>query len=175
MSSRASLMKAAALAALFVGCGADAAHPMNATGGGAASVDPGNGASAGTAGVAAAVSSAGANTNAGAGGTTLGSGGSSATGGAGGSPGKAGSGVQGGGGAKADAGGTGGDSGGPAVAYDPCPPKGTPCAIMPLGDSITAGAFSSNMSSYRGPLFHLALTHGQSIKQSKGSRCCGSS
>jgi lysophospholipase L1-like esterase len=34
---------------------------------------------------------------------------------------------------------------------------------MPLGDSITAGAYSSNMSSYRGPLFHLALTHGQSI------------
>src|SRR3954468_6544737 len=28
------------------------------------------------------------------------------------------------------------------VAYDPCPPKGTPCVALPLGDSITQGAGS---------------------------------
>jgi lysophospholipase L1-like esterase len=39
--------------------------------------------------------------------------------------------------------------------YDPCPPKGTPCRIMPMGDSITRR--------YRPELFHQALAHGQSI------------
>src|SRR5436190_12856238 len=40
--------------------------------------------------------------------------------------------------------------------YDPCPAAGTPCAVMPLGDSITEGAGSSG-GGYRPPLFHLAL------------------
>ncbi len=39
--------------------------------------------------------------------------------------------------------------------YDPCPPKGTPCRLMPMGDSITRR--------YRPELFHQALAHGQSI------------
>jgi len=41
-----------------------------------------------------------------------------------------------------------------ASLYNPCPPAGTPCAVMPLGDSITDGAGSSG-GGYRVPLFHL--------------------
>jgi lysophospholipase L1-like esterase len=48
------------------------------------------------------------------------------------------------------------------TAYDPCPPAGTPCAIMPLGDSITEGVGSSG-GGYRVPLFHLANQKGKSI------------
>src|SRR5262245_29826960 len=33
---------------------------------------------------------------------------------------------------------------GSVSAYDPCPTAGTPCLIMPLGDSITAGLFSTD-------------------------------
>jgi lysophospholipase L1-like esterase len=42
-----------------------------------------------------------------------------------------------------------------ASLYDPCPPKGTPCRVMPMGDSITRR--------YRPELFHQTLLHGQSI------------
>jgi hypothetical protein len=42
-----------------------------------------------------------------------------------------------------------------ASKYDPCPPKGMPCRVMPMGDSITRR--------YRPELFHQALAHGQSI------------
>jgi lysophospholipase L1-like esterase len=80
------------------------------------------------------------------------------------------------GGAGVDGGGTGGsDDGsvdsrlvdgapaeGEAGVYDPCPPKGTPCSIMALGDSITAGVGGSG-GSYRPWLFHLALSHEQTI------------
>jgi lysophospholipase L1-like esterase len=61
------------------------------------------------------------------------------------------------------------DAGGDAVivgdggAYNPCPPKGMPCVILPVGDSVTAGEGSSDGGSYRAPLFHLANTHSQSI------------
>jgi lysophospholipase L1-like esterase len=42
--------------------------------------------------------------------------------------------------------------------YDPCPPKGTACAIMPLGDSITDGTAGSSIGGgYRVSLFHRAL------------------
>lgn len=120
-----------------------------------ASMTPGAGGGAGT----SQVSSGGA----------AGSGGSptAGPGGTGGSGGKAGS--TGAGGSR-DAGLGGGDGGevssgsdGGSLSYNPCPPKGTACAIMPLGDSITAGAYSSNMSSYRGPLFVLARAHAQTI------------
>jgi lysophospholipase L1-like esterase len=49
------------------------------------------------------------------------------------------------------------------AAYNPCPAKGTPCAVLALGDSITAGTGSSTGGSYRAPLFHLALSHQQNI------------
>src|SRR4051812_9091311 len=51
------------------------------------------------------------------------------------------------------------------VAYDPCPPKGTPCVALPLGDSITQGAGSpAPGGGYRVELFHQAVSHGQSVK-----------
>jgi lysophospholipase L1-like esterase len=48
-----------------------------------------------------------------------------------------------------------GDAFSDASLYDVCPPKGTPCRIMPMGDSITRR--------YRPELFHQALAHGQTI------------
>jgi len=49
------------------------------------------------------------------------------------------------------------------ASYDPCPPAGTPCKIMPLGDSITAGAGSTRNGSYRVELFRRALQARQRI------------
>jgi lysophospholipase L1-like esterase len=51
-----------------------------------------------------------------------------------------------------------------STAYNPCPPAGTPCAIMPLGDSITDGVGSSGAGGgYRVRLFHLANQNGRAI------------
>jgi hypothetical protein len=50
-----------------------------------------------------------------------------------------------------------------AAPYDPCPPKGMPCVILPVGDSITQGAGSPDGGSYRSPLFHLAHMNLQTI------------
>ena len=50
-----------------------------------------------------------------------------------------------------------------SAAYNPCPPKGTPCVILPVGDSITQGAPNPPAGGYRAPLFHLALAKGQTI------------
>jgi lysophospholipase L1-like esterase len=48
--------------------------------------------------------------------------------------------------------------------YDPCPPAGTACAIMPLGDSITDGTAGSSIGGgYRVSLFHRAHTDGKTI------------
>jgi lysophospholipase L1-like esterase len=47
------------------------------------------------------------------------------------------------------------------VGYNPCPAVGTPCAIMPLGDSITLGLGA--WTGYRGPLFHLANVDSKSM------------
>lgn len=54
--------------------------------------------------------------------------------------------------------------------YNPCPPAGTPCIILPLGDSITWGDgetgavdCSFGCGGYRAALFHLALLHQQKI------------
>ncbi|SRR6266545_587281 len=58
---------------------------------------------------------------------------------------------------------TDGDRADSAVAYNPCPPKGTRCVIMPVGDSITAGYPTPETGGYRVPLFHLAHAALQSI------------
>ena len=85
----------------------------------------------------------------GAGGTT-GGGASSGMGGA------VSAGMNGGGAAgAAGAGGTG--------AYAPCPMNGTPCKILPLGDSITRGAKSSNDAGYRSQLFKLIVAANQKV------------
>jgi lysophospholipase L1-like esterase len=60
--------------------------------------------------------------------------------------------------------GSGGEdgSGGAANAFSPCPAAGTPCAILPLGDSITEG-FGSSGGGYRVELFRQALQNNQDI------------
>ena len=50
-----------------------------------------------------------------------------------------------------------------APPYDPCPPPGTPCRVMPLGDSITAGFLSSTQGGYRVPMFDSAFKAGKAI------------
>jgi len=42
-------------------------------------------------------------------------------------------------------------------AYNPCPTDGSPCKILPFGDSITRGAKSSDDAGYRSSLFKLIL------------------
>jgi lysophospholipase L1-like esterase len=59
------------------------------------------------------------------------------------------------GGAAGAAGGTG--------AYTPCPMNGSPCKILPLGDSITHGARSSNDAGYRSQLFKLIVAANQKV------------
>jgi len=51
--------------------------------------------------------------------------------------------------------GTGGGGGGST--YNPCPTDGTPCKLLPFGDSITRGAKSSDDGGYRSPLYKLIL------------------
>jgi lysophospholipase L1-like esterase len=47
--------------------------------------------------------------------------------------------------------------------YAPCPPRGTPCAILALGDSITFGEYSTTGGGYRVPMFEAASKAGQSV------------
>ena len=63
------------------------------------------------------------------------------------------------------AGGTGGGtagSGGAAASYCPTTP-GTPCNIMPVGDSITEGCCTAPMGGYRIELYHQAQTNQKNI------------
>jgi lysophospholipase L1-like esterase len=51
-----------------------------------------------------------------------------------------------------------------ATTFQPCPPAGVPCRILPLGDSLTFGVGSSGAGGgYRVPLFRRALAAKQSI------------
>jgi lysophospholipase L1-like esterase len=121
--------------------------------------DGGAGASAGNAGASAGggaspqgeAGSAGSATGAGTGGAGTGGAGSggAGTGGA--------AAASGAGAAAGNAGNTGTGSG------SPCPPRGTPCRIMPLGDSITFGYGSTTGGGYRVELFSQALAAGKSI------------
>jgi lysophospholipase L1-like esterase len=52
---------------------------------------------------------------------------------------------------------------GDAGTYQPCPGGGSPCVIMPLGDSITYGYGSTTGGGYRVELFTLAVAAGPSI------------
>ena len=65
-------------------------------------------------------------------------------------------------------GGTGGAAGGGAGAggtgaYNPCPTSGSPCKILPFGDSITRGAKSSDDAGYRSQLFKLIVAAKQKV------------
>jgi lysophospholipase L1-like esterase len=89
------------------------------------------------------------------GGTQAGSGGAENTGGSNGGSNNGGSSAAGGSGA----------TGGADDDYNPCPPAGTPCVIMPFGDSLTQGDHGNNTAdgSYRPRLFHLALEDSHSV------------
>ena len=65
------------------------------------------------------------------------------------------------------AGGTGGvagaGGGAGAGAYNPCPTTGSPCKILPFGDSITRGVKSSDDAGYRSQLFKLIVAAKQKV------------
>ena len=107
--------------------------------------------SGGTSGSAGTTGSGGS--NAGAGGSGIGGAGGSAIGGAAGSAagGRGGSSDAGAGGSTVDAGNA--DSG--TGTFNPCPASGTPCKILPLGDSITFGI--QYAGAYRVELFTKAV------------------
>ncbi len=50
-----------------------------------------------------------------------------------------------------------------AVNYNPCPPAGTPCVVLPFGDSITWGFIHPEVGGYRAPLYELAHKAGKSL------------
>jgi lysophospholipase L1-like esterase len=114
--------------------------------GGAQAVAGASGASAGGASVGGSSGSAGASSSGGgAGGGTSDAGGASVAGDSGTT------------GVTAMGGGAG--SGG----YSPCPAEGTPCVVMPLGDSITFGYGSTTGGGYRVNLFSKALADGKTL------------
>jgi lysophospholipase L1-like esterase len=47
--------------------------------------------------------------------------------------------------------------------YKPCPTNGTPCKILPFGDSITEGVGSSDGAGYRSQLFKLIVAASQKV------------
>ena len=55
------------------------------------------------------------------------------------------------------------DAAAPGSSYNPCPPKGKACVLLPLGDSLTQGANSTDGGGYREELFRQAVMHGQSF------------
>jgi lysophospholipase L1-like esterase len=74
-------------------------------------------------------------------------------------------------GAPADASGAR-DAEAPGSSYNPCPPAGKACVLLPLGDSLTQGANSTDNGGYRTELFSQAVMHGQSFT-TVGSRSSG--
>ncbi|HEY5088871.1 MAG TPA: SGNH/GDSL hydrolase family protein [Polyangia bacterium] len=89
--------------------------------------------------------------------------GTGGTGGRGGSGGAAGAGGRGGSGGTAGGGGGGSTGTGGAASYNPCPAGGSPCKILPLGDSITYGVNDEGNAGYRGPLFASVVAAAQKI------------
>lgn len=140
------------------GAGADAPAESGGAAGTPIAVVAGT---SGTGGVVAAAGGVGitggvgqSSGGAGSGGLADSSGGASQSGG-GGNQGRGGTGT-GGSNETAGAGGAGG-----TPAYNPCPTDGTPCKILPFGDSITRGAKSSDDGGYRKPLYQLILAANQ--------------
>jgi hypothetical protein len=121
----------------------------------------GSGGAAGTKGSAGAAGGpagerggAGGSGSGGAGGATAtgGAGGATATGGVGGAT------ATGGVGGATATGGAGG-----TVAYAPCPTNGSPCKILPFGDSITEGVKSSDDAGYRSQIFKSIIAARQKV------------
>ncbi|HVY25637.1 MAG TPA: SGNH/GDSL hydrolase family protein [Polyangiaceae bacterium] len=59
--------------------------------------------------------------------------------------------------------GAGGGGAGGASPYNPCPTDGSPCKILPFGDSITYGDKSSDKAGYRSQLFKLIVAAKQKV------------
>lgn len=93
-------------------------------------------------------------------GGAVGSSGGTTDAGAAGDKGNAGRGGNGSGGLDGAAG-TGGAGG--TGAYNPCPTDGSPCKVLPFGDSITRGAKSSDDAGYRSALFKLIVAAKQKV------------
>lgn len=155
------MLWASALHALCLWCGCSGTEAETAAGGG-------GGESTSTAG-ASGSSSAGAAASGGSIGSAGGGGLAPNRGGSGGAPnagaatadgGSAGRGGNGSGGLAGTAG-TGGAGG--TSAYNPCPTDGSPCKILPFGDSITRGAKSSDDAGYRSALFELIIAAEQKV------------
>lgn len=137
-----------------------------ATAGGGAATTGGSSEAGGTAGESAASGggNGGALGGAGTGGRTAGGGLSSSGGSSGAGGGGAGGAANGGnGGASGSSGSTSTGGEGGASGYQPCPTDGSPCKILPLGDSITWGVGDEGNGGYRGPLFALAVAAGKKI------------
>jgi lysophospholipase L1-like esterase len=113
------------------------------------------------AGAAAGGSANGGSSGQTGGGSPGGSGGGGPGGSGGGSPGGSGGSSVGGAGGSAGSGGAAG--GGGVATYDPCPTDGSPCKIMPFGDSITDGYNADTPGGYRVELFRLAHSAGKNI------------
>ena len=147
---------------LAVGCGQSARgvapdlHGADAgAGGGLTTPGSGGGDASAVGGAEAGGEHAGGEHEAG----TAGEGADAATGGAPGSTTDAGGSA----GAEDPSGGAAGEGGASNGEGGFCPPKGTPCKIMPLGDSITFGYGSTTGGGYRVELFNRALEAGQTI------------
>jgi hypothetical protein len=50
-----------------------------------------------------------------------------------------------------------------AQAFTPCLSNGSPCTIMPIGDSITVGGPAGTNAGYRGPLYNLLKQSGRYV------------
>jgi lysophospholipase L1-like esterase len=50
-----------------------------------------------------------------------------------------------------------------AQAFNPCPSNGSPCTVMPIGDSITVGGPVPTNAGYRGPLYNLLKQSGRNV------------
>ena len=140
----------------MTGSGASGMGGSSASSGGT----PGSGGAVGTGGDAASTGASSGGTGGGPSAGMAGDNGSVGSGGA--TPTSSG-----GGGAQGEATGTAGAGGGstPSDNYNPCPPAGAPCLVMPLGDSITEGKDgSTDGGGYRETLFALAHAAGKSIK-----------
>ncbi len=141
-----------AIAVLSTGC-SNADGAANKTGGAAANTGGKLGVTGGTSsGGGGPGKTGGAGTGGG-----VGAGGSSANAASGGATNSGG--APGSGGSVATAG-----SGGVSISsYNPCPAAGSPCVILPFGDSITWGYPHPETGGYRVPLFSLAHQAGKSL------------
>ncbi len=59
--------------------------------------------------------------------------------------------------------GSGRDGGAPGALPDPCPPRGTPCRVLPLGDSITEGFNDPILGGYRTWIWQSATAEGKAL------------